>query len=173
MKNFKLMFVLVFSIVLITGCGKNDDVSKGNIMPSKLPDGAATWTEINRYTGDVDADGIDENVILSTTAERDENGEIFWNDGQNWLLYIEDREETYVLLDEYIQLGNVYFEVLDYYMEDKTQPCINIITSTGSGFNLKNYTFVDGGYEEMALYSTDEKTKAGVNRRFSSIPEIK
>ena len=171
MKKIKLLFLFVLSVFLITGCMGDVSNKENIILPAALPEDAKGWTELSRYIGDVDGDGNDETVVLSTSAERDEDGEILWNDGQNWLLYVNDSDETYVLLNEFIQLGNVYFEVLDYYMEDGIEPCINVITTTGSGINLKNYKFNDGGYKVSSLYDTTETTKAGVNRRFTSIPE--
>ena len=171
MKNIKLLFLFVLCVFLITGCMSDVSKKENIIVPDVLPEDAKGWTELSRYIGDVDGDGNDETVVLSTSAERDEDDEILWNDGQDWLLYVSDGDEVYVLLNEFIQLGNIYFEVLDYYMEDGIEPCINIITTTGSGFNLKNYKFDGEGYKVLTLYDTAETTKAGVNRRFTSIPE--
>ncbi len=179
MKYVKLLIVLVVSVAIMSGCNVNkvnqENVTEKNVVGiSEIPANSASWTEISRYTGDVDADGIDENVILTTSAERDENGEVLWNDGQNWLLYVDDREGSYVLLNNFVQLGNVYFEVFDYYTDNGTKPCINVITSTSAGFSLKNFSFSKdkGGFEETVLYDANNAAKAGINRRFTSIPDI-
>ncbi len=178
MKKFKLIFTVILIVAIFSGCSlgmssNNADVTE--IKASELPEKSAEWTEISRYTGDVDADGADENVILKTSAEKDETGEIFWGDSQEWILYVEDRTETFILLDEFIQIGSVYFEVLDYYMEDGGEPRINVMMSTGTGFKVESYLFnsKENLYECDVLYDTNAETKAGTNRRFSSIPEIK
>ena len=192
MKRNKFFLIFVLAAVLLTGCGKkaqndsgltpetNENVQNNNedkpeiVKGAALPDDIAQWSEVSRYTGDVDGDGTDENVVLATSAERGENGLIMWNDGQNWALYVDDRENSYVLLREYIQLGNVYFEVADYYTEQGAEPHINIISSTGSGFCVKSCKFseADSAYEVTTAYDTSRITKAGINKRFSSIPEI-
>lgn len=133
------------------------------------------WTQVSKYTGDVDGDGEDENVILKTSAQRSQSGEIEWNDGQNWALYVEDGTQSYILFNEYVQLGNVYFEVSDYYMKDDTEPRINVFVSTGAGLKIKNIGFdkEKDCYFEETIYDTKDITDGGINKKFSSIPNLK
>ena len=129
-------------------------------------------TGVTSYVGDTDGDGTDEKVILATSAERNSKGEFLWNDGQNWALYVDDKEEgTYVLYDGFVQAGN--FEgaikaIKEYW------GAISVIVSTGAGFSLKNYTFnkENKTYTEEELYDTKNVTEGGINRRFTSIPEL-
>lgn len=193
MKLGKILLILTFSIICLAGCNpgdansKNDIAEQGimsetgnesntfkSISASELPEMTAKWSEINRYTGDVDGDGADEDVILMTSAERNAEDEIIWNDGQEWVLYVKDKDLTYVLLDKYIQTGNVYFEVLDYYTNSGAEPRINVMVSTGSGFNMNSYIFDsdENVYLEETVYDTSKVTEGGTNRRFSSVPEI-
>lgn len=193
MKFGKILLILVFGIICLSGCNPEDvnpdnnninseinsEVASENNIPktiaaSELPKTVAEWSEINRYTGDVDGDGTDEDVILMTSAERNSENEIIWNDGQEWVLYVKDKELTYVLLDKYIQTGTVYFEVLDYYTESGAEPRINVMVSTGSGFNMNSYVFDSekNVYLEESIYDTSKVTEGGTNRRFSSVPEI-
>ena len=148
--------------------------SARNISSSELPD-MSGWSEVTRYTGDANGDGADENVVLMTSAGRDASGNIAWNDGQQWVLYVEDRYSTYTLFDEYVQLGQVYFEIADYYMEDGAVPKINVVVSTGAEFAVRNYTFdsKNNAYTESVIYDTKDSTSAGIDRKFSSIPEVK
>jgi len=187
MKKFKVFLMLTALMVLISGCGgketqtpnqnnenNNSAVSETVVItPQELPENVLNWHEVSRYTGDTDGDGIDENVVLATSAEYDEDGEFFWNDGQSWALYVDDRDEDYLLFNEYLNAGSVYFEVVDYYMEDGAEPKINVMTSASAGFALKSYGFSekDGGYAETVIYDTVNVTKGGINRRFSTIPE--
>lgn len=192
MKHFKLFLALMLAMIITAGCNsdktvKNENTSVGNdednqvvseavlVKSTPLPDEVAEWTEVSRYTGDVDGDGTDEDVVLATSAEPDEDGTVMWNDGQDWALYVDDRDETYVLLNQYVQLGNVYFEVSDYYTADGAEPRINVIVSTGASFSMKSYSFSkkDMAYIENMVYDTSNETEAGINRRFSSIPEVK
>lgn len=144
-----------------------------NIVSTELPN-MTGWSEVSHYIGDIDGDGIDEKVFLMTSAERDLKGEIVWNDGQKWVLYVEKGELHYVLLNQYIQTGNVYFEVLDYYNENGAEPKINTIISTSSGFCVNSYSFINEEkvFKQETVYDTSLITMGGTNRRFSSIPEM-
>ena len=191
MKKFKITLCLLMLVMAISGCGKDEPAISGSqendknaetskleqfveIKPGKISDEIETLTEVTSYVGDVDGDGSDESVVLSTPAQRNAKGEFLWNDGQDWALYVKDTNDAYVLFDGFVQAGNVYFEVSDYYMADGTQPKISVIVSTSAGFSVKSYTFEKekSVYLEEVLFDTKEVTEAGINRRFSSLPEI-
>lgn len=192
MKKMREICVASLAMLLVfvaSGCGENNALPEGSsgenndspnpqelvIKQQKLPEKLAGYTEVSSYVGDVDGDGSDEKLVLSTSAERDTNGEFLWNDGQNWALYVTDKENgDYIFLDRFVQAGNVYFEVSDYYMEEGAQPRISVIVSTGAGFSVKTYSYSNDkqGYEETNIYTTDEVTVGGINRRFTSIPDI-
>ncbi len=187
MKKFRLLLVLLGIIVTVSGCGKKIETPEENptntdevietkttvIKAGEIPAEIFEWNEVASYTGDVDGDGTDEVVTLVTSAEYDEDGEFLWNDGQNWALYVDDREEDYLFFKKYINIGSVYFEVLDYYMDEGTVPAINVVESTGAGFSVKNYGFSsdDKGYIETVIYDTKDVAAGGTNRRYSSFPE--
>ncbi len=186
-KGLKAVLFAAFCVILISGCAKNEDPSKNLpdvgedvntqnvvIKAEKLSEKIKNLTTVASYKGDLDGDDLDETITLSTSAERKNNGEFIWNDGQNWALFVNDGEEIFVLLDDFIQAGNVYFEVSDYYMEDGKEPKISVIVSMGAGFSVKNYTFSgeESGYVEETIFDTKTLTKAGINRLYSSFPEI-
>ncbi len=182
MKKFGLVLALLGLILVFGGCNKDTteppvdtpvtETEKVVIKPSVISDDVLEWHEVCQYTGDVDGDGIDENVVLRTSAEYDEDGEFLWNDGQDWALYVDDRDEDYVLLKTFLNAGSPYFEVSDYYMEDGAEPRINVITSTGAGFSVKSYLFSQEaeGFVEETIYNTQNITAGGINTRFSSFP---
>lgn len=196
MKKFKICMFVLALLILFSGCSKdksslgetsltdNNAISdagesgfqavKDLIKESKLTEEMAQYTEVTSYVGDIDKDGADERVVLSTAAQRDAKGEFLWNDGQNWALYVEDRENVFILLDEYIQAGNVYFDVSDYYMKDGAVPKIGAIITTGAGLFINNYTFLpdEEAYICEVVYDTQSVTEGGINRRFSSVPAI-
>lgn len=191
MKKFKIILVFLITLLAISGCGKKDDAivttpESGNdtptlkneqqaeVKPEKISAEIADLTEVTSYVGDVDGDGSDETVVLSTSAERNAKGEFLWNDGQDWALYVKDMADSYVLFDGFVQAGSVYFEISDYYMKDGAQPRISVIVSTSAGFSIKNYAFKKekSAYIEDVLFDTKDVTEGGINRRFSSLPEI-
>lgn len=181
-----LILVLAFGV---SACGKdNETIDNGlageesnvqtdvtEIKAQGLPDDIAALHEITSYTGDTDADGTDERIILATSAERDGKGEFLWNDGQKWALYVLDgADDCYVLFNKFVQAGSVYFDVADYYLKDGAVPKILVTVSTGAGLSLKNYTFENekSAYTEEVVFDTQNVTEGGINRRFSSIPAI-
>ncbi|KOP71011.1 hypothetical protein AMS60_23435 [Bacillus sp. FJAT-21945] len=60
-------------------------------------------------TLDIDMDGEDELIELYVNAEKMENGVFAWDDGQTWLLVVNDGEKTYPLYDGFVQLGSIDF----------------------------------------------------------------
>ncbi len=148
------------------------DVNK-IITASEIPDDVLSWHKVSKYEGDLDGDGVDEKLVLSTTAECDKNGDFVWNDGQNWALYVVDGQESYLLFNEYISAGYPYFEVSDYYMKDDIVTVIDVVTTSGASFLLRGYYFSEAekGYAEKVIYDTKNITSGGINTKFSSFPE--
>jgi len=188
LKSIKLLYLIVATAIVFFGCqpvteSKKDiaesvepdiveDIAIRKIEASTLPANVLDWTEVSRYTGDVDGDGANENVVLVTEAKKDKNGEFLWNDGQNWALFVDGSDKDYVLFQNYVNIGNAYFEVSDYYMADGAVPRINLILSTGAAFCVKSYVFSpsDATYGEQMLYDSGDETEGGISRRHSSIP---
>ena len=143
------------------------------ITSSEISEDVLSWHKVSKYEGDLDGDGTDEELVLSTTAECDKKGEFVWNDGQNWALYVVDGQESYLLFNEYISAGYPYFEVSDYYLKDDTVTVIDVVTTSGASFMLRGYYFSDTekGYVENMAYNTKNITSGGINTRFSSFPE--
>lgn len=185
MKKIKLLLVLLLVVLSFSGCNKNTDVPENPVTEQGIENKAeiikATeisadvlgWNEVCSYTGDLDGDGADEKITLVTSAERDRDGKFLWNDGQNWALYIDDREEAYLLFNQYLSAGYPYFEVSDYYMKDGAERQIKLIVSSGASFSVSNYGFskADGGYVKTVVYDTSNVTEGGINRIFSSLPD--
>ncbi|NLK72943.1 MAG: hypothetical protein GX285_08000 [Clostridiales bacterium] len=124
-----------------------------------------SMTKLDEFTYDLDLDGSEEKIELYIAAERDENGELMLDDGQNWLLTVLDGENAFPLLSEYVQLGSVYFTVSNS-SEDEVSN-INVIVSTGAGYTQKSYSFNSDkdGYVGGIVYSSEDH-----NFLFKSIP---
>lgn len=188
MKNLKVILLTLCLALAFAGCdGKPSEVPKQPenqqpeieakpmvISAQTLPVSVAGYEEVTSYVGDVDADGTDERTVISTGAERAKNGEFLWNDGQDWAVFVEDTNGVYMLLDKFVQAGSVYFDVSDYYMKDGAQPKILVTETTSAGLIIKTYTYseTENGYVEETIYDTGAVTEAGINKRFTSFPEI-
>ncbi|WP_353096158.1 hypothetical protein [Tissierella praeacuta] len=95
-------------------------------------------TLLDSYTIDFDKDGTDETISIYTTAQKDEKGNIAWDDGQNWTLLVEDTDKDYILFNDYVQLGNIQFYV--YTVEDEFY--ISTIQTGTANLKLTEYKFI-------------------------------
>lgn len=162
------MLILMISFSLIS-CQNTWDIFDSEDQPTNIigvtevDPRAGMATLLDDFTLDIDKDGSEEKIELYTAAERDKNGEIMWDDGQNWLLVVVDGNEYYPLLNQYVQLGVVYFTVWE--DEDKLQ--ITVIINTGANQNIANYTYnkEKNVFTEELIFDT-----GGVNAMYSSIP---
>lgn len=66
-------------------------------------------TLLDEYEIDIEGDGQMENVQMFTAAQRDQSGNIMWDDGQNWLLTVRGDDREYVLFEGYVQLGEIKY----------------------------------------------------------------
>lgn len=154
------------------GKENNEAAKKIEVKATVLPDKIKNRTEVDRYSCDIDGDGDEEKVILLIDAEYGNDGRLIRNDGQEWFLYIDDNGSSYVLLDEYVQNGDVNFDVADYYTAEGVVPQITVTVSTGSKLSITNYSYAANGmYAGEVLYDTGEVTDGGINRKYSSVPE--
>lgn len=121
-----------------------------------------SWSTLKRYSCDLFETGEDAEIVLYTSAYT-EDGEVIWDDGQNWVLEVSDGEGGYyTLLDRYVNNGNIYFEVSELENEKKA---INVFIKTGAGLEVKQYTYGENGFVETSLYNS-----GSINTLYSSIP---
>lgn len=141
----------------------------GNTLPEKL----YGYTTVNEYLCDLNGDGSDEKITLYSDAQKD-GDELMLNDGNNWTFTVFDKKNSlyYVLFDEYVQLGNVYFQVADYY--ENGEAITNLLLYKISGAEIEILKYASCGekkYKQTGVYNTSSQSKGGINLKFSSIPE--
>ena len=138
MKITRILVLITVLAIVLSGCagvnnesGETGETAKKIVVrKNDLTGKMMNYTEVANYVGDVDGDGNDETVILSTSAEKS-GSEFIWNDGQDWALYVKDTEDKgYILYHGFVQAGSVNFDVSDYYLEDSTVPKITVTVST-------------------------------------------
>lgn len=121
-------------------------------------------TKLSHYSLDIDGDGANETIELYTQAERAPDGQMAWDDGQNWLLVVVDGNNYYPLLQQYVQLGNVYYAV---WYANSNAVTITAAVATGSNVSLINYIYDDErkAFISQSLFDTD-----AINMMYNSIP---
>lgn len=96
-------------------------------------------TLLSKTEVDIDDDGELENVEMYTAAQRDEKGNMMWDDGQNWSLVVKDGDNEYHLFNEYVQLGELKYWV--YTSGEKSEFHITTVMPTTAGLLMTDYVF--------------------------------
>lgn len=124
----------------------------------------ATWSVIDSYESDINSDGIEEKITLYTSAETN-SGEVLWNDSQKWVLEVQSGESYYILLNQNISNGRVYFDV-DEMTEGTYTITVYILTTAGK--SIKQYTYSKTGFVEKQIYSS-----SSINNLHTGMPAYK
>lgn len=145
MKKIKILslLVLIFLFLGIWGCNVQEekDSNSQEGLITAVDDSISTeeLTLLDAYEYDFDDDGELESIELYTRAEKDEKGEIMWDDGQEWLLLVRDGEQKYILFNQYVQLGKIQYWV---YTAGKDNDFhITTIQPGSASLLLTEYTF--------------------------------
>lgn len=180
MKNRITVLLMALSLtIILNGCQiQESKVNTDNAekkVETKLiqettndPRQNTSWTKIEEINVDLDRDSKEDTLGLYTTAERDKEGNLVWDDGQKWLLLVQSGDKFYPLLSEYVQLGSVYFTVSKY-SEDTTTK-VTVIVPTGANLKMVSYSYDKDkqGFIEEPIYNSKED-----NFIYTSIPSYK
>ncbi len=155
MKKIKLLIMIMTLALIAFGCTTKEPVDEPNvpieepveepaeeplkniiIKPSDKVD-VANLTVLDEFEFDFDNDSEMEMIRMYTAAGKDGNGNIAWDDGQKWMFIVQDTDKDYVLVDEYVQLGRIDFNVFtvddDFYISTLSPRTASLT------FNLYNY----------------------------------
>lgn len=116
---------------------KDTDESAANEISSVAKVPIENLTLLDEYEFDFDGDGKPEKVNMYTSALKDKDGEIMWDDGQRWLFVVHNEDKDYVLFDDYVQIGSIKSFV--YTIDD--QFYIASVTTATANLTLKSYLY--------------------------------
>lgn len=122
-------------------------------------------TKLSEFAYDFDLDNEEEKIELYTVAGRDEKGNMLWDDGQNWLLVVADKDKYYPLFSRYVQLGQLYFS-FSTIGEDRT-PVVTAFITDHCGMQTIDYVYnrEKEYFQEKTVYEASDR-----NVFFNSIP---
>lgn len=158
---------------------KNNETSKnekegleilplGNFLPEKL----YAYTVASEYFCDLNGDEEDEKITLYTDAKK-EDGELLLNDGNNWSFVVFDKKENlyYMLFDGYVQLGNINFQIADYFEDGKATTEILLYKMWASGIEILKFNAKDENkFYAETVYNSSSASDGGINMKYSSFP---
>lgn len=149
MKHNIKYIVLILSLILaifLTGCKNGNtenennqiiDDNKKEVISSSPEEDFSQLTLLESFNYDYDFDGTEETINLYTSAQKNSDGEMMWDDGQIFKLIINDDDKIFILIDEYVQLGRINYYV---YLENDIFT-ITVISPRTASFTVTDYVF--------------------------------
>lgn len=122
-KRYSFTIMIIVLISFLSGCTpsevelKNESTKKDDEVVEFIeiyPEDKISIEDLTllaEYSIDFDNDGFEDSISMYTEAQKDESGNIAWDDGQNWLFVVHSKDKDYVLYDDYVQLGSIDFYV--------------------------------------------------------------
>lgn len=171
MKKFTLLFLVMSLLVVSFGCNKVEEQPKDPVVetpveepkePTDAPEvvikpvdkvDVENLTVLDEYSFDFDNDGEEETIAMYTVAQRDSKGEIIWDDGQNWLFVVHDTDKDYVLIDEYVQLGSIDFNI--FIIEEEFYIAAYSARTASLSLKLFQYDSENDTFKLTVPYNTD------------------
>lgn len=167
----KLIFILLVMIMILAlsiGCTPNevpnqptdigDPIDERPKVEAKTINSTDKTSKENlsildSYIIDINDDGSEEKIAMYVDAEIGPDGEIAWDDGQNWLFVVEGQDKEYILFDDYVQIGSIQFHIYDI-QDDGFY--ITTTKSTTAGLTMTEYKFnkQESSFEAKEIYST-------------------
>lgn len=136
---------------------KNEKIKK-NILTSVDTTG---YNLASQYEYDFDSDGELDTLSVLTTAQV-ADGQIIADDGQNWMVTVTTKNGTYMLYNQYLQIGSIQLDIGELY--DKETTNVIILTQTsGAGKSIIQYTYESGTFNEELVYSLNDYAAEGSN----------
>lgn len=174
MKNRLIRIVVISLLVIIVGYGLWSMLTDGigsrekyeALSDASIDQKRDTYTVMQDFSTNFDADDNDERITLYTSALRTA-GEMGWDDGQRWLLTVQDEEGIYVLFDDYVQMEHL--EVFVYSSIEDGLFRITVMKEGHSTLKMTDYTYHSDKkvFVEEVLY--DAGSIEQVRRRFEDV----
>lgn len=158
LKKRYINYIVLIVIILVVSCGyvfKVKEISElkesmqvsinpiSEIKPqnigTKKTDG---FTLINRYESCNDKK---QSVELYVNAEKGPDGEIIFDDGQEWIILFSDSNKEYVLFDERIQLGKIDAHIYEAEEDGVWKTRVMTILTATAGIKVIDYTINEDG----------------------------
>lgn len=123
-------------------------------------------TLLNSYSIDIYGDEGEEKVEMYVDAEKDAEGNIMWDDGQNWKLIVEGNNYSFVLFEDYLQLSSMDFFV--YTIDEDLY--ISTVTSGTANLTMTEYKYNSDDEVFEKIIKSD--TSGNVNMMYKSNSEL-
>lgn len=156
LKSISLIFMLMTST--LTGSSNVENISYIDKFDN------SNLTVYQEFKYDINKDDIEDNIVIYTSAGKDENGDFMWDDGQYWHCIVNIDGVDYDLYSAYLH-GDMDFQVLELYKGEDVVPCIKLSVNEWAGINIYHYTFdkENNNFVKELAYSTNDYSDNGIN----------
>ncbi len=183
----KKLFAILLCAMMLTACKEGDvtqmeQSSEQSLTPTQTTTQTTTpavktmivssevepiddeWTVLGETT--VEIDGKSAEVILATSATRESDGYMSWDDSQLWRLIVTSEDNSYSLFDGRLY-GAAYVDV-SMTGEKYDKPSIRLLNSSAVGLTVTEYVYSDGTFYKENVLLPDGATN---NPTYNSFPE--
>ncbi len=187
----KKVLILTLALLTLTACGvkktsKPVSPTEAPVFETEAPKAGGEeikaskksavteeFSEVTSSEYDFDADGAPDMVTLYSNAEVTESGKFMWEDFHQWILEVKlSGDEYYTLFNGSVSTGQLYFEIAELYNDD-VLPAVTTFLTTSSSLDINQFCYNGDCFVNTTVYSTEEVSKSGINRVFSSIPSYR
>lgn len=158
-QNKNIVFLEKQNLETTEPTGENKDVF---LIPKTDKEDFSKYTLVNEFETEI-KEGLKGSVKSYTSAQKNDSGEIMWDDGHEWILTVQLEDGEYILFKDYIQLGELKFHV---YTVD--QDNFHVFVTTTSTANLTVFDYKYNSSDETFNRSTPFTTDGNVNLIYSS-----
>lgn len=133
-----------------------DEDDEDNFLQEIVPEDIISidgLTLIDEYIIDFNSDDYDEKIAMYVAADRDDSGEIMWDDGQRWVLVVHGDNKDYVLYDDYVQLGSIQFNVFT--ADDEFNIVTKSVRTASLDISQYRYDETNDSFIQTVPYSVD------------------
>ncbi len=135
MKKIIVVINIIISMIVFISCSntqgniKQAEVSSSTEVADKLKEAdlIKDMTLLVQHNIDMNKDGKEEKIEMYTSAPKNSDGNIMWDDMNKWLLQVTKDENVYKLYEGDIQLGKMDFWI--YIDANDKFHIVNIITT--------------------------------------------
>ena len=131
-----------------------------------------SWTILDDYSTQItkhSSEDDEDRILLATSAGKDKNGEVLWDDSNEWTLAVLTKDGAYNLFSQRVQLGEVFFEVGTSHAKGGSKEIITVYVFAESENKIYNYTY-DEKEDAFVMEEVFSTSKEGgyTDKRYSS-----
>lgn len=139
MKKIFILINIIIVLFVFTSCSNTSESLRDNTAVASIePNTIQQMTLLVDHHIDIDKDGKDERVEMYTSATKDDEGNMMWDDKNEWLLMFVKDNNTIKLFEGDIQLGKIDFWL---YSDNTDKFHVASMITQGESIQMTDYCY--------------------------------